>query len=282
MPAPAAMRWPRSKRPRRENGATASAGCSGPAPSRYPTPSRSACSPISRPCAPRTRARRSPTYPGSPCLALRLMRADDRLIANELHEDDRKHLEAAIGRDARAKVMGLDGWVALKSLLPPKERRGVILDRSAVRGAARAGAAHARPGGRARALRHRHVHLLWYPIKDPAPVARFHKAVAAMALPKPPLCAELLIRRADDADDPQRLRAADRQRPLHSEGRFGRAAARAQPSPCTRSRRVVPLGQPRRVGRARAKTERGDGSGVCVSRAEKQARNCLAAMSGNH
>ena len=139
------------------------------------------------------------TYPGSPCLALRLMRADDRLIANELHEDDRKHLEAAIGRDARAKVMGLDGWVALKSLLPPKERRGVILidppfeePRELER--------LTRGLGEALTRFATGTFILWYPIKDPAPVARFHKAVAAMALPKPPLCAELLIRRADDTE----------------------------------------------------------------------------------
>ncbi len=127
------------------------------------------------------------------------MRADDRLIANELNEDDRKRLEAAIGRDARAKVMGLDAWVALKSLLPPKERRGVILIdppfeeprelERLTRGLADALERFATG-----------TYIAWYPIKDPAPVARFHKAVAAMALPKPPLCAELLIRRADDAD----------------------------------------------------------------------------------
>jgi 23S rRNA (adenine2030-N6)-methyltransferase len=32
------------------------------------------------------------------------------------------------------------------------------------------------------------------------PIERFHKTIAALALPKPPVCAELLIRRPDDRD----------------------------------------------------------------------------------
>ena len=38
-------------------------------------------------------------YPGSPALALRLMRPHDRLTAVELHPDDRRTLQRAIGRD---------------------------------------------------------------------------------------------------------------------------------------------------------------------------------------
>ncbi len=73
------------------------------------------------------RARRLEVYPGSPAIALQLMRAQDTLIANELHPEELAHLKAAIGADRRAKVMALDAWVALKSLLPPKERRGIVL-----------------------------------------------------------------------------------------------------------------------------------------------------------
>jgi 23S rRNA (adenine2030-N6)-methyltransferase len=139
------------------------------------------------------------SYPGSPCLALSLMRPQDRLIANELHEEDRKYLEAAVGRDARAKVMALDGWVALKSLLPPKERRGVVLvdppyeeERELER------LTHGLEEAIARFATG--TYLAWYPIKDEKPVERFRKAVAALALPKAPLCAELLIRPPRDPD----------------------------------------------------------------------------------
>jgi 23S rRNA (adenine2030-N6)-methyltransferase len=44
------------------------------------------------------------------------------------------------------------------------------------------------------------TYIAWYPIKDMKPVARLHKALAAMALPKPPLCAQLFIRRPSDPD----------------------------------------------------------------------------------
>jgi 23S rRNA (adenine2030-N6)-methyltransferase len=44
------------------------------------------------------------------------------------------------------------------------------------------------------------TYIAWYPIKDVKPVARFHKAVAAMALPKPPLCAELFVRRPSNPE----------------------------------------------------------------------------------
>jgi 23S rRNA (adenine2030-N6)-methyltransferase len=66
-------------------------------------------------------------YPGSPLLALMLMRSGDRLVANELHPEDAPALRRAIGHDGRARVLALDGWQALKANLPPKERRGVVL-----------------------------------------------------------------------------------------------------------------------------------------------------------
>src|SRR5262245_26239173 len=66
-------------------------------------------------------------YPGSPAIALRLLRAHDTLIANELHPEERSRLAHAVGGDRRVKVMGLDASIALKALLPPKERRGIVL-----------------------------------------------------------------------------------------------------------------------------------------------------------
>jgi 23S rRNA (adenine2030-N6)-methyltransferase len=66
-------------------------------------------------------------YPGSPELALRLMRQTDRLIANELHPDDFALLERHMLRDARVRVTAVDADVCIKANLPPPERRGVIL-----------------------------------------------------------------------------------------------------------------------------------------------------------
>jgi 23S rRNA (adenine2030-N6)-methyltransferase len=66
-------------------------------------------------------------YPGSPMIARHLLRDGDALVVNELHPDDHAVLDAAFARDRQTKVLHLDGWVALKALLPPKERRGVVL-----------------------------------------------------------------------------------------------------------------------------------------------------------
>jgi 23S rRNA (adenine2030-N6)-methyltransferase len=66
-------------------------------------------------------------YPGSPDLALRLMRGEDRLTANELHPQDAIALERHFLREPRAEVTGMDAEIFLKARLPPPERRGIIL-----------------------------------------------------------------------------------------------------------------------------------------------------------
>ncbi len=66
-------------------------------------------------------------YPGSPELALRLMRPIDRMIANELHPEDAITLERHFIRDPRVDVVSMDAEICIKSRLPPPERRGVIL-----------------------------------------------------------------------------------------------------------------------------------------------------------
>ena len=137
-------------------------------------------------------------YPGSPCLALRLMRAQDALIANELHPEDSASLKAALGGDPRAKVMALDGWVALKALLPPKERRGVVLIDPPFE---EPGELERIAAGLAQALQRfaTGTYLAWYPIKDPQPIRRFHTGLARLGVPNM-LRVELLIQRAEHAD----------------------------------------------------------------------------------
>lgn len=132
-------------------------------------------------------------YPGSPALALALMRPQDVLIANELHPEDRAALEQAIGADRRAKVMGLDAWVALKSLLPPKERRGVVLIDPPFEAADEIDRlVH----GLSQALQRfaTGIYLAWYPIKDPKRIARFHARLGELAPPQS-MCIELMIQR---------------------------------------------------------------------------------------
>lgn len=135
-------------------------------------------------------------YPGSPELARRLMRDADRLVANELHPTDCASLRRAMAGDARVKVLELDAWVAVKALLPPKERRGVILIDPPFEAA---GELERMLEGLAAATRRfaTGTFMLWYPIKDPRPVARFHERARRSGLSKL-LVAEQTIRSASD------------------------------------------------------------------------------------
>ncbi len=66
-------------------------------------------------------------YPGSPVLSRKLMRKQDRLTALELHPDDFQTLKQQFEGDYQARITHLDGWLGMKSHLPPKERRGITL-----------------------------------------------------------------------------------------------------------------------------------------------------------
>ncbi|NJO32430.1 MAG: 23S rRNA (adenine(2030)-N(6))-methyltransferase RlmJ [Rhodospirillales bacterium] len=119
-------------------------------------------------------------YPGSPLVARRLLREGDVLVANELHPEDWTALKAALGCDRRVKLLALDGWMALKSLLPPKERRGVVLIDPPFE---EQGEIKRLADGLAEALRRFEtgICLAWYPIKDSKPIAAFHAALADWA-----------------------------------------------------------------------------------------------------
>jgi 23S rRNA (adenine2030-N6)-methyltransferase len=104
-------------------------------------------------------------YPGSPLIAKARLRQQDRLIACEIEPRAAASLKAGLRGDQRAKVLVLDGWVALNANVPPKERRGLVLidppfedaaDFMRLSGAL-ADAYRKWPTG---------MYVLWYPIKD--------------------------------------------------------------------------------------------------------------------
>ena len=66
-------------------------------------------------------------YPGSPLIARALLRPQDRLTACEVEPAARKRLIEALRRDTQARVVDLDGWMALPAFVPPNERRGLVL-----------------------------------------------------------------------------------------------------------------------------------------------------------
>jgi 23S rRNA (adenine2030-N6)-methyltransferase len=67
------------------------------------------------------------SYPGSPLIAAKLLRRQDRLVAIEKHEEEYRALATQFAATAQAAVVLGDGYEELKKLMPPKERRGAIL-----------------------------------------------------------------------------------------------------------------------------------------------------------
>jgi 23S rRNA (adenine2030-N6)-methyltransferase len=104
-------------------------------------------------------------YPGSPLIALALLRPQDRLVACELEPGAAGRLAATLRRDARARAVAIDGWMALNAYVPPKERRGVVLidpayeDKEEFARLAEALAAARRKWATG-------IFVAWYPIKD--------------------------------------------------------------------------------------------------------------------
>ena len=110
-----------------------------------------------------------PLYPGSPLIAAKLLRPKDRLVAIEKHPDEYAALTRALARERRARVIKGDYVEQLPKLLPPPERRGVVLIDPPYEGddefatAARAlVAAHRRFANS--------IFLFWYPAKELASV----------------------------------------------------------------------------------------------------------------
>jgi len=67
------------------------------------------------------------SYPGSPLIATSLLRPQDRLIAIEKHPEDFAALRRALKPFLRARAIEGDGYARLPALLPPQERRGLVL-----------------------------------------------------------------------------------------------------------------------------------------------------------
>jgi 23S rRNA (adenine2030-N6)-methyltransferase len=67
-------------------------------------------------------------YPGSPWLASRIMRPGDQLRLFELHSTDVQLLRHTFSESSRhIKAEATDGFLGLKSVLPPQPRRGLVL-----------------------------------------------------------------------------------------------------------------------------------------------------------
>lgn len=133
------------------------------------------------------------SYPGSPLIAARLMREQDRAIVCELHEEEAAALKRALHGDPRFAVHRRDGYEALKALLPPPQKRGLVLIDPPFE--AQGGEFAAIQGALRNALQRwpNAIHAIWYPIKLRETIAPFHRWLAANAGAADVLVAELLL-----------------------------------------------------------------------------------------
>ena len=135
-------------------------------------------------------------YPGSPALIAAALRPQDRAVCNELIPAEARAAERELDSSGRLRIEVGDGYAALRSHLPPAERRGLVLidppyespDELASVSAALADAHRRWPTG---------TFLAWYPIVSAAQRRRVHARFAALRLAKM-LLADLAVH-PDDA-----------------------------------------------------------------------------------
>ena len=121
-------------------------------------------------------------YPGSPWIAKLLLRPQDRMALCELREDDAEALDFEFARESRVTVQMLDGYTGLKALLPPPEKRALVLvdppfeAKGEFTAVARGlkDALKRLPGA---------VVAVWYPITERARTAELHQALVELAVP---------------------------------------------------------------------------------------------------
>jgi 23S rRNA (adenine2030-N6)-methyltransferase len=130
-------------------------------------------------------------YPGSPWFARRLARPQDRLALCEKQADEFFALSAEMRTAPRTVVHEMDGYVALRAMLPPLERRALVLidppfeaqGEFAQIVAALGDGLRRLPGG---------VFAVWYPLTERARVDEFFGELRTLNLP-PTLVAEIAI-----------------------------------------------------------------------------------------
>jgi 23S rRNA (adenine2030-N6)-methyltransferase len=140
------------------------------------------------------------TYPGSPLLAARALRSNDSLVLCEVQDDEAAALRALFRDDDRVHVHARDGYAALNALLPPRQKRGLVLIDPPFEAQGEFAAIEV-------ALNHAHVRwpngvcAVWYPIKSHRAVVPFHRRLSDGPFDKV-LVAELLVH---PDDSPLRL-----------------------------------------------------------------------------
>ncbi len=134
-------------------------------------------------------------YPGSPELARRVTREQDRVLLNEKHPEDGALLKDNMKYDRRVAVHLGEGWHVPRALLPVQEKRAVMLidpPFEQLDEMKSCSVALKEAIGRMRQT----VAAIWYPIKDQRALKRFYQELAETGAPKL-LRVELLVHPLD-------------------------------------------------------------------------------------
>jgi 23S rRNA (adenine2030-N6)-methyltransferase len=132
-------------------------------------------------------------YPGSPGIIADLSRPQDRMVFVERDSSVAAELSTLFGGDSRVRVELGDGYAALKSYLPPPERRGLVLvdpthddpDEMAAMAAAAKDAFERWPTG---------TFVFWRPLRDLWAAERFDVGLAEWLIAERELAAEKILR----------------------------------------------------------------------------------------
>lgn len=139
-------------------------------------------------------------YPGSPLIAARLLREQDRAILCELQAPEATHLRRALHGDRRFAIHHRDGYAALGALLPPEQKRGLVLIDPPYEEQAREFERIQSALAQGFARWPNASFAVWYPVKLEGQLAPFRRWIAAHA--RSALDAELLVH---PANSPLRL-----------------------------------------------------------------------------
>lgn len=122
-------------------------------------------------------------YPGSPLIAKTLLRPQDHLIAIECRLESCALLKKHLPPSKQLSLYHQDGHQYLKALLPPKERRGLVLLDPPFENPKEFTIALATLTDAYRRFASG-VYALWYPIKDRAGIDKFWRNLQSTRIPK--------------------------------------------------------------------------------------------------
>lgn len=136
-------------------------------------------------------------YPGSPALVGAKLREQDRMALCERHPEECSILKTVMARTPRCVVHEMDGYTAMRAMLPPPERRALVLiDPPFESEREFADITRAVDEGLRRSPDA--VIAIWYPLTKRARVDAFSAALMELNLP-PTMVAELEVAGEDSA-----------------------------------------------------------------------------------